>query len=48
MSFIINNKQYTVEFWNLSTIIRGIINQLGTNEYKDDVMRTLQLVKYAF
>jgi len=35
---------YNIEVWKLSNILRGIKEQLTSRAYRDDILRTLQLI----
>jgi uncharacterized protein YuzE len=37
-------KIYGIEVWRLSDILNELIRQVGTKAYRDDVLRTVQLI----
>jgi hypothetical protein len=37
-------KLYGIEIWRISDIITELINEVGTKAYRDDVLRTVQLI----
>lgn len=37
-------KLYGIEIWRISDIITGLIHEVGTKAYRDDVLRTVQLI----
>lgn len=37
-----------IEIWSLASVIRAMTSQLDTSNYQDEILRTLQFVKYTF
>ena len=37
-------KHYNIEVWKISNIINEMIEKIGTKSYRDDVLRTVQLI----
>ncbi len=35
---------YGIEIWRISDIINDLIHEVGTKAYRDDVLRTVQLI----
>jgi hypothetical protein len=35
---------YGIEIWKMSSIISELISEVGTKSYRDDVLRTTQLI----
>ncbi|HKM60030.1 MAG TPA: hypothetical protein VJY36_04075 [Candidatus Bathyarchaeia archaeon] len=40
-------KLYGIEVWRISDIITELINEVGTKAYRDDVLRTVQLISMS-
>jgi hypothetical protein len=37
-------RQYNIEIWKMSYILRKLIREVKTKAYRDDVLRTIQLI----
>jgi hypothetical protein len=37
-------KLYGIEIWRISDIITELIHEVGTKAYRDDILRTVQLI----
>jgi hypothetical protein len=37
-------KLYDIELWRISDIISELIREVGTKAYRDDILRTVQLI----
>jgi len=36
--------EYNIEVWKISDIMNEMIKEIGTKSYRDDVLRTVQLI----